>query len=309
MRVLRGFLGLDHHFDTPVVSIGNFDGVHLGHQAAIESVIADARERGCASVVCTFDPHTRALLKPSEPPSLMQTLDQRLEEIGAVGVDGIVVIPFDEQVAAVSREDFVTGFLRGTLNLAALHVSSYFRFGRFGAGDVAYLRDLGAARGFDLAVVPEVLHDDRPISSSWARQLIREGDMEDAAGLLGRPLTLRGDVAQGGKRGREMGAPTANLLPENGLLPPAGVYVTRALVGGEGLPAVTNVGTRPTFGAGGATTVEAHLLDYNGDLYGHRIDLEFLRKLRDEIEFPGADELASQIRQDIALTRAYFRNL
>jgi riboflavin kinase/FMN adenylyltransferase len=309
MRVLRGFLDLAHDFQTPVVSIGNFDGVHLGHQAAIESVIADARKRNSASLVCTFDPHTRALLKPNEPPSLMQTLDQRLEAISALGVDGIVVIPFDERVAAVSREDFVGDFLCGTLNLAALHVSRYFRFGRLGAGDVAYLRDLGTDRGFDLTVVPETLQDDRPISSSWVRQLIREGDMEGATRLLGRPLTLRGDVGQGGKRGREMGAPTANLLPENGLLPPSGVYVTRACLGEERLPAVTNIGTRPTFGPGGGTTIEAHLLDYRGDLYGHSMDLEFLKKLREEIEFPSADELASRIQQDVALARAYFNEL
>jgi len=309
MRVLRGFLDLDHDFDAPAVSIGNFDGVHLGHQAAIRSVICGARERGCASVVCTFDPHTRALLKPNEPPSLMQTLDQRLEEISALGVDGIVVIPFDEQVAAVSREDFVGDFLRGPLNLAALHVSRYFRFGRFGAGDVAYLQDLGAARGFDLTVVPEVLQNDRPISSSWVRQVIREGDMEAAAALLGRPLTLRGEVAQGGKRGREMGAPTANLLAENGLLPKSGVYVTRAFLQGEEFPAVTNVGTRPTFGSGGSITIEAHLLDYEGDLYGLRMDLEFLRKLREEIKFSGAVELAARIQQDIALARVYFNEL
>jgi len=309
MRLLRGFLDLDHDFDTPAVSIGNFDGVHLGHQAAIKSVISDARSRGCASVVCTFDPHTRALLKPDEPPSLMQTLDQRLEAISALGVDGIVVIPFNEQVASVSREDFVDDFLRGTLNLAALHVSSYFRFGRFGAGDVAYLRALGAARGFDLTVVPEVLENGLPISSSRVRQVIRDGDMEAAAGLLGRPLTLRGTVAQGGKRGREMGAPTANLLVENGLLPPLGVYVSRAFLNGEGFPAVTNVGTRPTFGPGGSISIEAHLLDYGGDLYGQRMDLEFLRKLREEIEFSSAAELAARIQQDIALARAYFDEL
>ena len=306
MRVLRGFLDVQHEFDTPAVSIGNFDGVHRGHQAAIMSVVSDARARGCASVVCTFDPHTRALLKPNQPPSLMQTLEQRLEAIAAFGVDGIVVIPFSEQVATLSREDFVGEFLRDTLNLSALHVSSYFRFGRFGAGDVAYLQDLGSARGFDLTVVPEVLEDGRPISSSWVRQLIRDGEMEAAAGLLGRPVTLRGSVAQGGKRGREMGAPTANLLAENGLLPAPGVYVTRAILQGEGMPAVTNVGTRPTFGPGGATTVEAHLLDYRGDLYGQRLDLEFLRKLREEIEFSSASELAARIQQDIALARAYF---
>jgi len=308
MRVLRGFTGLEHDFDTPSVSIGNFDGVHLGHQAAIKSVLADARARACASVVCTFDPHTRALLKPNEPPSLMQTLDQRLEAISALGVDAIVVIPFNEQVAAFSREDFVGDFLRGTLNLSSLHVSSYFRFGRLGAGDVDYLRDLGTARGFDLTIVPEVVHEDRPISSSWVRQLIRDGDMEGAAGLLGRPLTLRGEVAPGGRRGRELGAPTANLMVENGLLPPTGVYVTRALLGGMRLPAVTNVGTRPTFGPGLALTVEAHLLDRSDDLYGLRMDIEFLQKLREEIEFSSPAELAGRIQQDVALARAYFED-
>jgi riboflavin kinase/FMN adenylyltransferase len=306
MRVVRGFFDLVHEFATPVASIGNFDGVHRGHQAAIASVIADARRRGVDAVVCTFDPHTRALLTPDRPPSLIQTLDQRLEAISELGVDGIVVIPFDKEVAAISRERFVDDFLQGTLRLSALHVSVYFRFGKLGAGDVTYLQDLGPSRGFDLTVVPEVLEGDRPVSSSWLRQLIRDGDMAAAAKLLGRPFTLRGEVGMGGQRGRELGAPTANLLPDNDLVPPPGVYVTRALLQGESIPAVTNVGTRPTFGPSETMTIEAHLLDYDGDLYGRRMDLEFLGKLRDEIQFAGPAELAERIQRDIMDARAYF---
>jgi riboflavin kinase/FMN adenylyltransferase len=146
----------------------------------------------------------------------------------------------------------------------------------------------------------------RPLSSSWVRHLIRDGDLATAAKLLGRPFTLRGKVEVGGQRGRDLGAPTANLLPENGLLPPPGVYVTRALLPEGSMAAVTNVGTRPTFGPSETTTIEAHLLDYEGDLYGRRMDLEFLCKLRDEIEFPGPQELAARIRQDIEEARAYF---
>jgi riboflavin kinase/FMN adenylyltransferase len=209
-------------------------------------------------------------------------------------------------VAALSREQFVEEFLQETMRLSSLHVSVYFRFGKFGAGDLKYLQDLGSSRGFDLTVVPEVLEGERPVSSSWVRQLVRDGEMAQAARLLGRPLTLRGDVTSGGQRGRDLGAPTANLAPENGLLPPPGVYVTRARLAEGSMPAVTNVGMRPTFGPSNRLTIEAHLLDYEGDLYGRRMDLEFLGKLRDEIGFSSPEELAAQIRRDVAQAKAFF---
>jgi riboflavin kinase/FMN adenylyltransferase len=192
------------------------------------------------------------------------------------------------------------------MRLSSLHVSVYFRFGKLGAGDVKYLQELGPDRGFDLTVVPEVMEGERPVSSSWVRQLIRDGEMAQAAMLLGRPLTLRGEVASGGQRGRDLGAPTANLAPENGLLPPPGVYVTRALLPEGSMPAVTNVGTRPTFGPSDTLTIEAHLLEYVGDLYGRRMDLEFLGKLRDEIRFSGPEALAAQIRRDVAQAKEFF---
>ncbi|MFQ5742919.1 MAG: bifunctional riboflavin kinase/FAD synthetase [Acidobacteriota bacterium] len=309
MRVVRGFRDLAMEHSASVVSIGNFDGVHRGHQAVINSAADDSRRRGLISVVCTFDPHTRIFLEPESPPRLLQTLDQRLAVFEGLGVDVAVVIPFNQEVASVAPETFVEGFLRDTLEAAALHVSDGFTFGRDGSGSVDYLRHVAPQHGFEVTVVPPVFDEQGAISSTRVRQLVLVGQVEAAARLLGRAPALIGTVVRGAGRGQGTAAPTANLDPENGCLPAPGVYVTEARLRGEGHRSVSNVGFRPTFGSSEQLTVEAHLLDYGGDLYGERLELAFLKRLRDEIAFDSVDSLAAQIRQDVERAEAHFRSV
>lgn len=308
MRVVRGFLDLERLEGTSRVSIGNFDGVHRGHRAVIGSAVEAARRHGVQAVVCTFDPHTRVVVDPRHEPDLLQTLQQRLAAIEELGVDLTVVIPFGEETARVEAETFVQRFLRGILRAGGVHVSQGFRFGRGGAGDVELLRRLAGVHDFDLEVVPPVVHEGEPVSSTRVRDRLREGDVVGAAALLGRPFALAGRVVEGAGRGRELSTPTANLDFDNGCVPAAGVYVTQARLDGDVYPSVSNVGFRPTFGGDEDLTVEAHLLDrpQQPDLYGKEMELAFLRRLRDEKTFESPETLKAQIRQDIQRAQAFF---
>jgi len=306
MEVLRGLQGITLDVPGSVVSIGNFDGVHRGHQAVIGSAVAAARAAGLTSVVCTFDPHTRVFLYPNRPPRLLETLEQRIHAIERLGVDVTVVIPFVREVAQVPRETFVHDFLLGALHARQLHVSKDFTFGAGGAGNVGYLQDLAADNGFELHIVPAVMAGGAPISSSRIRDAIAVGDMEQAAEMLGRPFAITGEVVHGAGRGRRLHAPTANLDVHGRFLPARGVYVTEARVGDRAHPSVTNVGVRPTFEQDGAVTVEAHLLDDGVDLYGEHIALAFLTRLREEMRFQDAGALTEQIRRDVAAAQRYF---
>lgn len=309
MRVLRGFGGIDAGAVDAAVSIGNFDGVHRGHQAVIRSAVAAAGDIGGTSVVCTFDPHTRVFLHPQHPPRLLESLEQRIEAIGELGVDVLVVIPFDRRVARTPRETFLEDFLIGSIGARQLHVSKDFTFGAGGLGNVAYLQRMAPEHGFTVTVVPAVLAGGDPISSSRIRDAIAAGRLEEASELLGRPFALSGVVVAGEGRGVGLSAPTANLDVGDRFLPPRGVYVSEARVDGDSFAAVTNVGVRPTFDDGDDVTVETHLLEGNADLYGKRISVAFLKRLRDERRFEDADALAAQIRADVEAANRYFAEL
>jgi len=306
MKVLRGFGDLDLGVVGSVVSIGNFDGVHRGHQAVICSAVAAARDRSAPSVVCTFDPHTRVFLRPDHPPRLLESLQQRVAAIGELGVDILVVIPFDREVAQTPREAFLDRFLLGSIGARQMHVSKDFTFGAGGLGNVAYLQRMAPQRGFAVTVVPAVMADGDPVSSSRIRDAIAAGRVEEAGALLGRPFALSGVVVAGEGRGREMSAPTANLDVGDRFVPARGVYVTEACVGNRSYPAVTNVGVRPTFDDGRGSTVETHLLAGGSDLYGKSVAVAFLKRLRDERRFDDADALAAQIHDDVQAASRYF---
>ncbi len=306
MEVLRGFDDISLDIERSVVSIGNFDGVHLGHQATIGSAVKTARLKGLTSVVCTFDPHTRVFLAPDAPPRLLETLDQRIRGIERLGVDVLVVIPFERAVADFPREDFVHRFMRDTLHMAELHVSKAFTFGAGGRGNVEFLRSVAEDEGFELLIVESVVAGGRPVSSTRIRDALAEGRIEEANELLGRPFALAGEVVAGKGRGRDLQACTANLEFDGRFLPARGVYVTRVRLGETNHPAVTNIGVRPTFDAEENVNVETHLLDRKGDLYGEYMELSFLTRLREEIRFDGPAELAAQIREDVARAAAYF---
>jgi len=289
---------------APAVTIGNFDGVHRGHQALVAETVARAREAGGESVALTFDPHPARVLAPSRVPPWLTSPEQKAELLAELGIDVIAVLPFTPEVAALAPEAFARGVLAGTLGARHVVVGAEFRFGHRKAGDAALLRTLGETLGFAVRAVPPVVEGGRPVSSSRVRKALAEGDAAHAASLLGRPYFVDGTVVEGERRGRAIGVPTANLETDGALLPARGVYAGRGrLPGGQARLAVVNVGERPTFG-GRTVTVEAHILDYSGDLYGRRLRLSFAARLRDERRFAGAEALVEQIRRDVERARA-----
>jgi riboflavin kinase/FMN adenylyltransferase len=285
------------------VAVGNFDGVHRGHQALVAAAVARAREAGGAAVVLTFDPHPARVLRPDAAPVALSTLAQKEELVTALGIDRLVALAFDERLAALSPAAFVREVLASMLGARHVVVGESFRFGHAREGDARTLEALGGREGFDVQVVPPVLHAGRPISSSRVREAIAAGDVGEAAQLLGRPYALDGRVVRGDGRGRTLGVPTANLRADDQLLPARGVYAGRALVpSGEWRTAVVNVGERPTFGGTGLV-VEAHLVDFAGDLYDARVRLSFHARLRGEERFQSAQALVERIQADVRAAR------
>jgi riboflavin kinase/FMN adenylyltransferase len=306
MNVWNGLASYPANAAPTVATIGNYDGVHLGHRAILDEVVAAARTRGLLALVVTFDPHPLSVLAPQRAPRLIQSRRQKLDALGDAGVDEVLILAFDASVAALSGEAFFREYLGSRVRLAAVRVGSDFRFGNGRSGDLDTLRRIGAQDGFEVLGVPPVEFDGETISSSAVRRAIHAGDMEQAARMLGRPFVVAGEVVPGDGRGRSIGFPTANVAPENETLPRRGVYVTETLALAARWPSVTNVGVRPTVG-GEATVVEAHLLDFDDDLYGERVEVRFLARLRDERKFSDLGELADQIARDRAAAVAYFQ--
>ncbi len=289
---------------SPAVTIGNFDGVHRGHQALVRETVAHARAAGGAAVALTFDPHPARVLAPDRVPPALSTPAQKAELLEALGVDTLVVLPFTRAVAGLSPDAFARDVLAVALGARHVVVGETFRFGHRQAGDAAILARLGGALGFTVQAVAPVLDDGRPVSSSRVRDALAAGDVAHAAALLGRAYFLDGTVVEGDRRGRTIGVPTANLETDGALLPARGVYAGPCrLPDGRAALAVVNVGQRPTFG-GRTVTVEAHLVDFAGDLYGAHLRQSFAVRLRDEQRFPGVEALVAQIRRDVELARA-----
>jgi riboflavin kinase/FMN adenylyltransferase len=288
------------------LTIGNFDGVHRGHQALVAAARESAQSRGGTTVVLTFDPHPSHVLSPHRAPEALLTVEQKAEILGGLGVDRLAVLPFTRALAEKTAEEFARDVLQGCLGARSVIVGENFRFGRHRQGDAAHLAQLGRSMGFSVEPVAAVLHDGAPISSTRIREAVARGAVEGANALLGRRYFLDGRVRQGDGRGRTIGFPTANLELLNEAVPGGGVYACCARLDASApeplRPAVVNVGRRPTFG-GGDMIVEVHLLDFAGDLYGRVLRVEFLTKLRDEQRFPDVDTLKRQIETDVAEAR------
>jgi phosphoribosyl 1,2-cyclic phosphate phosphodiesterase len=293
-----------------VIAIGNFDGIHLGHQRLLEYCIGMGRETGVMATALTFEPPPLKVLRPEVAPPRISTNRQRLEWFEALGMEAAVVLPFTMELAKLTPEDFVDEILVGQLQLRAVVVGENFRFGHRQAGDVKFLRELGMRDGFDVIVHEPVVVDGEIVSSTAIRKLIAEGEVTRAARMLGRAFALTGEVVAGTGTGRKFTFPTMNLRPEQELLPAKGVYITRTVLEGEpnSHRSVTNVGMRPTFNGTGLT-VETHLLDYSGNFLPKRIEVRFWKKLREEKKFGGAEELKAQIAKDIARANEFFARL
>jgi len=287
------------------VTIGAFDGVHRGHKALIRTLVNQARDRGFQPLILTFDPPPRQVFQP-EAYGLLSTLDERLALFEPLGVDGVVILPFNETLIHTPAEIFIRRLV-DDLQLSGLWIGTDFSLGRGGEGDARRLQELGERYHFDVHVLKEaVTWEGEPVSSSRIREAVRQGNLKEANGCLGHPYHITNLVQHGDHRGRKLGFPTANLyVSSDRLLPPNGVYVCEAHVGQGHYSAVTNVGVRPTFQKS-VPTVEAHLLDFDADIYHAEIKLDFLSYLRPEIRFSDADALIEQMHQDKENARAWW---
>jgi riboflavin kinase/FMN adenylyltransferase len=284
------------------VAVGNFDGLHLGHQALVGRAVGEARRLGGPSVVLTLDPHPARILDPRSAPCALMTLDQKAEALGLMGADRLAVLPFTHETARMSAQDFASQVLVRAVSARCVVVGESFRFGRGREGGARELEALGESLGFEVVALPPVLLGGEPVSSSRVREALAAGDLDTAHALLGRPFAIDGRVVRGDGRGRTLGVPTANLLPDNEALPGEGVYACWACLEGEGrFPAVVNIGRRPTFGGDNSVFVEAHLLGFEGDAYERKLRLELQARIRAERRFRNATELVGQIRADVAM--------
>jgi riboflavin kinase/FMN adenylyltransferase len=292
------------------LAIGNFDGIHLGHQAILRAAVARAREIGAVSTILTFDPTPQKVLRPESAPLRVSTTEQRLHCFAELGVEAAVVLPFTHDLAKLTPHEFVDQILVLDLHVRAVFVGENFRFGHKQAGNARVLVELGAQRGFDVVIIPPVIHKREVVSSTIIRREIAAGDVAHAARLLGRPFVLTGKVVSGTGTGRRFLFPTLNLAPEQELLPARGVYVTRTLIEGESRTrrSVTNIGVRPTFN-GSALSIETHVLEPLPEGSPARIDVHFWKRLREEKKFSGHEELRAQIARDIAAANRFFTRL
>ena len=314
MESIQGTAGLKRELRRPVLTIGNFDGLHVGHRAIMRTVVARARDLGGEAVVYTFEPHPRKVLRPDRPPQLLTTLDQKIELLEEMGIDIAIFEPFDREFADIEPESFVQEYVHRRIRPMEVYVGYDFRFGRDREGSMRLLTEMGPRLGFSVTIIPEVTIDGRDVNSTRIRELLSEGDVRETQRLLGRPFCTRGIIVEGRRRGRTLGFPTANISPQNEVLPAAGVYAGWARFVDDGdpargteIPSVTNVGRRPTFDDDMGFVAEAHLIDFEGDVYGRRIDLTFEQRLRAERKFAGPEELKVQIAKDVAEARRWLR--
>jgi riboflavin kinase/FMN adenylyltransferase len=303
MDLVSGVASLPLAKGSTAVTVGFFDGVHRGHQAVIGRTVDVARERGLVPVAVTFDRHPREILTPGEEPGLLTTMERKAQLISALGIEALVVLEFDHDFSTWPPEAFVTRVLVDGLSTAHAVVGSNFTFGHRARGNLEVLRDLGAGFGFTVEGVSLLELDGRAVSSSSIREALRSGDLDWPGLALGRRPALDGIVRPGAGRGRGLGFPTANLsLARRILLPAEGVYAGKARTMDGSWVAAINVGTNPTFGAE-PLHVEAFLLDFQGDLVGQPLTLEFWGRLRDEVRFDSPDDLSRQIKDDVERTR------
>ncbi|MBI5814824.1 MAG: bifunctional riboflavin kinase/FAD synthetase [Nitrospinae bacterium] len=303
MQIVRGVRNLAEKPVRPVVTLGNFDGVHIGHQVIFSKVIAKAGETGGTSVVYTFDPHPLKILAPEQSPNLLTTFKKKMELIAACGIDMTICADFNRSFALMHPRDFALKLKNG-LAMESVYVGHDYSFGQAKAGTIDYLKKMGEEMGFAVEVVDAVNVDGQRVSSSAIRNLVGEGDVGGAAKRLGRLYSIAGKVVSGHRRGKAIGFPTANIETPYEVIPAVGVYAVFARLGrGEWFEGVVNVGYNPTFNRDDLI-VEAHLIDHDEDLYGGEMEIYFAGRLRDEKKFSGVEELKAQIASDIGAARS-----
>ena len=308
MRVISNLQELGEPLAPSVVTIGNFDGVHLAHQTLLRRVVEVARPQGARATAITFEPHPIKILAPDHAPKLLTPLRRKVELIAATGIDLLVVLPFTRELARQSPLEFVRRVLVDPLHASSVHVGPNFRFGYRQSGDTEILEELGNQEGFRVEVLPMLLVRGDRVSSTRIRELLTEGQVHKANRLLGRPFSSRGPIVAGMGVGRKHTVPTLNLAPIEEQLPKVGVYVTHTLLAGVSHDSVTNVGFKPTFGDH-RLTVETFLLDFSGQIDEVDMEIEFLYRLRDEMKFQNPAILKVQIQEDARRSLKFFRLL
>ena len=305
MRIIRN---LEDSPETPaVLTFGVFDGLHLGHQLIMKNVVDGAHVTGLPATVVTFDPHPRAVLHPESAPPLLQTFEQKMDGLERLGISQTVVLRFDEDLARVSAEDFLVTLIFGRLDAREVFLGQGFAFGHNREGRFELLTRIASRLGRKAAEVPEVVLRGRRVSSTMIRRLLSEGRTNLARRMLGRPYGVESRVIEGRKiAASQLNYATANLKPHNCVLPAAGVYVTLTFVGGQWRRSITNIGHRPTFGGDPEMTVETHVMDFDRELYGEKIRVRFLHRIRGEKKFESVDALRAQIGRDYARAERYF---
>jgi riboflavin kinase/FMN adenylyltransferase len=293
----------------PVLALGNFDGLHRGHLKIVERVRRGAVEHGGTPMAMTFDPHPPRVVRPDKAPPLLMTLPQRLDALERAGMRAVAVVRFTRELSQWEPEMFVRTVLVDWLHVSEVWVGANFLFGHDRSGNFSLLRTLGQRYGFRADKIDPVRYKEFVVSSTRIRRLVAEGRVDEAGALLGHSYALAGTIVEGRRRGRELGFPTANLRTDNELIPPHGVYATTLTVDGIVHAAITNVGVNPTFGDHGATTIETHVLHYNRELYGQRVQLGFVQRLRDERRFDDVDALRAQIEADCRRAERLFTRL
>ncbi len=289
-----------------VLTLGVFDGLHLGHQRIMQMVVERANAVGAVPTAITFDPHPRAVLHPETAPPLLQTLDQRLANLEFMGIKQAIVIPFTPEFAAREAEEFLSDIVHERLHAKEVYLGMGFAFGRNRGGNIELLRKLSGELGFFADEVPEIQLRGHRISSSAIRDLLAAGRVNLARRMLGRPYGVEGVVVRGLRRGRTIGFPTANLKPRNRVIPRFGVYATATLIDRTWRRSITNIGVRPTFESDAEPSIETFIFDFDGELYGDVLRVRFLHRIRGERKFAGIDELRAQIEADSLLARNYF---
>lgn len=292
-----------------VLTLGVFDGLHLGHQAIMKTIVERAKATDSVPTVITFDPHPRAVLHPENAPPLLQTLDQRLANFELLGIKQAIVIRFDKDFASQDAEIFLRDIVHDRLQAREVYLGKGFAFGKNRGGNIELLKKMSEQLGFFADEVEEITLRGQRISSSKIRQLLADGEVNLARRMLGRPYGVEGQIVRGDQRGRTIGFPTANLKPNNRVIPKYGVYATANLIDGVWRRSITNVGVRPTFEGDKEPSIESYVFDFDGDLYGDVLRVRFLHRIRDERKFSGIDELKNQIAKDSNTALNYFKRL
>ncbi|HVG18923.1 MAG TPA: bifunctional riboflavin kinase/FAD synthetase [Blastocatellia bacterium] len=298
----------DRQIKTPtVLTFGVFDGLHLAHRQIMNRVIARARASKLPATVVTFDPHPRAVLRPQTAPPLLQTFEQKMEGMERLGIEQVVVLNFTPELARVAAEDFLNNIIFGRLDAREVYLGQGFAFGHGREGKFELLRQVAGARGRVAEEVPEVVIRGHRVSSTMIRRLLSAGRVNLARRMLGRPYGIESRVIEGRRIAKaQLNYPTANLKPHNTVIPTNGVYITLTLVEGEWLRSITNIGNKPTFGGDPEVTIETHLMDFDRELYGEKIRVRFLYRLRGERKFKSVDALRAQIDRDYGRAVRYF---